>query len=98
MRHESHTAEQAQAELRDVIGCMSCGLPTKRTQREIASELVEVCPDCRDQHGHLRSYEEVFERLVTKHYMKTEKMSRPEAEAAARARMAELPAWKDVKG
>jgi hypothetical protein len=97
LKHERHTKEEAREELRDVVGCMSCGLPTKRTQREIASEIVGICPSCKDQHGHLKSYEEVFERLVTKHYMKGEGMDRPEAESAARAKMAELPAWKDVK-
>ena len=95
---QTHSAEEAREELKDVVGCLSCGLPTKRTQREIASDLAQVCPKCVDQHGHLKSYEEVFERLVTNHYMKKQKMSRPEAEDAARAKMSELPAWKDVKG
>lgn len=97
LKHEGHTKEAAREELKDVVGCLSCGLPTKRTQREAASGIVEICPKCKDQHGHLRSYEEVFERLVTGHYMKKEKMSRPEAESAAREKMSELPAWKDLK-
>ncbi|OGS42050.1 MAG: hypothetical protein A3K67_03270 [Euryarchaeota archaeon RBG_16_62_10] len=92
----AYTAGEAREELKDVVGCLSCGMPTKRTQREVASEISQFCPSCTDQHGHLRSYEEVLERLVTRHYMKEQKMSRPEAEKAARAKLAELPAWKDV--
>jgi len=95
VKHEHYTARDAKEELKDVVGCLSCGLPTKRTQREIASELANYCPDCKDQHGHLRSYEEVHERM-TLHLMRKEKLDRPMAEAAARARMAELPAWKDL--
>ncbi len=93
----AHSAEEARGELKDVVGCLSCGMPNKRTQREIASELAQYCPRCVDQHGHLKSYEEVFERLVAGHYMKEQKMSRPDADRAARAKMSELPAWKDVK-
>jgi hypothetical protein len=93
----THSAEEAREELKDVVGCLSCGMPTKRTQREVASDLAQVCPKCVDQHGHLKSYEEVFERLVTHHYMKEQRMSRPEAEKAARSKMSELPAWKDLK-
>lgn len=93
----THSAEVAREELKDVVGCMSCGMPTKRTQREIASDLAQACPRCVDQHGHLKSYEEVFERLVTQHYMKEEMMNRPDAEQAARDKMSELPAWKDIK-
>lgn len=81
--------------MKDVVGCLSCGLPTKRTQREVASEIADYCPSCVDQHGHLRPYEEVFERLVTRYYMAEKKMSRPDAENAARVKLAEMPAWKD---
>ena len=86
--------EEAKEELKDVIGCLSCGLPTKRTQREVASEIADICPKCADKGGHLRSYEEVFERLVTQHYMKELKMDRPKAEEAARQKMSSLPAWR----
>ncbi len=92
-----HSAEVARQELKDVVGCMSCGLPMKRTQREVASELADLCPSCVDKSGHLKSYDEVFEGLVTKHYMKKESMSRSEAEKVARQRMSELPAWKDAE-
>jgi len=89
--------EEAKKELKDVVGCLSCGLPTRRTQREVASEVVDICPHCQTSDGHIKSYEEVFERLVTQHYMKHERMSRPEAEEAARLKLAELPAWNDKK-
>jgi DNA repair exonuclease SbcCD ATPase subunit len=97
LKHEHHTADEAREELKDVMGCLSCGLPMTRTQRETASELTDICPGCSDQHGHLKSYEEVFERLVTRHYMKEKRMDRPEAEAAARLKLSEMPAWKDRK-
>lgn len=96
VKHEEHTRETARQELKDVVGCLSCGLPTKRTQREIASEIADYCPSCVDQHGHLRSYDEVFERLVTRHYMKELKMGRAEAENAARTKLAEMPVWKEA--
>ncbi|MBN1678328.1 MAG: hypothetical protein JW880_07305 [Candidatus Thermoplasmatota archaeon] len=95
LKHKRHTASEAREELKDVVGCMSCGLPMKRTQREVASEIAGICPGCSDQHGHLKSYEEVFERLVTRHYMKELKMDRPGAERAAKERLSEMPAWKD---
>ena len=89
--------EDARQELKDVVGCLSCGLPTERTQREVASEVADMCPHCPTSDGHMKSYEEVFERLVTQHYMKHQRMSRPEAEEAARVRLSELPAWKDKR-
>lgn len=95
VKHSEHTREVAQKEMRDVVGCLSCGLPMKRTQREVASEIADYCPSCVDQHGHLRSYEEVFERLVTRYYMGERKMSRAEAEKTANEKLAEMPAWKD---
>jgi len=96
-KKQNHSRSDAKDEVRDVVGCMSCGMPTERTPREAASEIADICPRCADSAGHLKSYIEVFERLVTEHYMKELKMSRPEAEEAARARMAELPAWKHAK-
>jgi len=97
IQHRHHTGMVAREELKDVVGCLSCGLPTKRTQREISSEVADICPRCVDQHGHLKSYEEVFERLVTQHFMKKLGMDRPGAEAAAGQQLGELPAWKDRK-
>jgi hypothetical protein len=72
----------AREELMDVVGCLSCGLPTKRTQREVASEVADICPRCQTSDGHLKGYDEVFERLVTQHFMKHERMSRPEGQIA----------------
>lgn len=89
-------ARTAQQEMRDVVGCNSCGLPTKRTQREVASEIADYCPDCVNKSGHLKSYDEVKERLVTQHYMKKMGMDRAAAEKAATEKLAEMPAWKDV--
>lgn len=79
-----HTQSKAREEMRDVIGCMGCGMPMERTPREASSEITEICPACADSAGQMKSYVEVFERLVTQHYMKELRMSRPEAEKAAR--------------
>ena len=53
-------------------------------------------PTAIDSGGHLKSYNEVFERLVTQHFMKQEKMSRPEAEKAATEHLKNVPAWRDL--
>jgi hypothetical protein len=94
---ERHSKEEAREELKDVVGCLSCGLPMAKTSRESASEIAEICPRCAGSDGHLKSYAEVFERLVTQHYMKELGMSRPKAEQSARAKLAELPFWKDLR-
>jgi len=96
-KRANHSRKEAREELSDVIGCMSCGMPTRRTVREVASDIIELCPRCVDRSGHLKAYNEVFERLVTQHFMKEHGMSRPEAEKAAHERMSELPAWKGIK-
>lgn len=75
----------------------AAGLPTRRTQREVASEEVDICPNCETPDGHMKSHYEVVERLVTQQYMKHGRMSRPEAEEAARRALSELPAWKGRK-
>ncbi len=94
VKHEAHTRAVAREEMKDVVGCLSCGLPNKRTQREVASDIADYCPSCVDNHGHLRPYDEVFERLVTKYYMAEKGMSRPDAEKAATEKLDEMPAWK----
>ncbi|HEX9908717.1 MAG TPA: zinc ribbon domain-containing protein [Thermoplasmata archaeon] len=91
-----HSREEAREELKQASGCMSCGLPMAKTPRESASEIADYCPACVAGDGHLKSYDDVFERLVTKHFMKELKMSRPEAEKAAKQKMTELPAWKHL--
>lgn len=95
LTHKRHDSSQAREEFKDIVGCLSCGLPMNRTQRETATEIAQICDRCTDQHGHLKSYEEVFERLVTRHFMKELGMDRPGAEWAARRKLAELSAWKD---
>lgn len=84
-----------QGELRDVVGCMSCGLPVDTKARKAVTGIGEVCPHCVDKHGHLKSYDEVFENLATDHFMKKEKMGRLQAEVAAKDQMKNVPAWKD---
>ena len=45
-----------------------------------------------NEHGHPKSYEDVFDRLV-KELVKEEKMDVASAERAAEERMSGLPAW-----
>lgn len=87
------SGETMRDEWKEIVGCMSCGLPMETEASRAATEVGEVCPHCVDKSGHLKSYEEVFERLVTQHFMKTMKMSRPEAEEAARKHLAATRVW-----
>jgi len=87
--------KRMQGELRDVMGCMSCGLPVETEARKAVVGIGEVCPHCVDKQGHLKSYNEVFENLTTDYFMKKQKMVRSQAENAAREQMRKVPAWKD---
>ncbi len=75
--------EEAREEWKEIVGCMSCGLPIESDARKAVTEVGEVCPHCIDKKGHLKSHNEVHERLVTEYFMKEKRMSRPDAEAAA---------------
>jgi hypothetical protein len=96
MTKRKETRTQARDEWKEVVGCMSCGLPVDSASRKEVAEIGQVCPHCIDSGGHLKSYNEVFERLVTQHFMKQKKMSRPEAEKAATEHLKNVPAWRDL--
>jgi uncharacterized glyoxalase superfamily protein PhnB len=68
--------------------CQSCGMPLKDAQ---PGQM--YCHYCTDAKGKLKSYEEVLEGTVTGFYMGMQKMKRPQAEAAAKEHLANMPAW-----
>ncbi len=68
--------------------CQSCAMPL-----EDAQPGQMYCRYCSDSRGRLKSYDEVFEGTVAGYFMGMQKMSRPDAERAARAHLAQQPAW-----
>jgi len=96
MTTEKEDKKRVQAELKDVSGCLSCGLPFDSESRKAVVEIGEVCSRCIDRKGHLKGYNEVHEALVTDHFIKKQKLDRPSAEKAATAQMKKVPAWKDL--
>jgi hypothetical protein len=96
MTKRKETRTQARDEWKEVVGCMSCGLPVGSASRKEIAEIGQVCSHCIDSGGPPKSYNEVFERLVTQHFMKQEKMSRQEAEKVATEHLKNVPAWRDL--
>lgn len=92
---ERENKARAQAELKDVSGCLSCGLPFDSKSRKAVVDIGEVCPHCVDMKGHLKSYNEVHESLVNDYFMKKQRLDRSAAEKAATEQMRKVPAWKD---
>jgi len=72
--------------------CQSCGMPLAE-----AKPGDMFCHLCVDKTGKLRPYEAVFEGCVTGFFMGVQKMSRPDAEKAAREHLAKMPAWVKTK-
>ena len=97
MAKTTEKKSQARDEWKDVVGCLSCGLPLEKESRKVATEIGDVCPHCVDKRGHLKTYDEVFDRLVDDYFVKEKRMSRDEAEKAARAHLKKVPAWKEGK-
>jgi hypothetical protein len=58
-------------------------------------ETGRYCRYCVDQQGQLQPFEERFERMIAFQQRRTPEASRAELEAATRAFMARMPAWKD---
>lgn len=69
--------------------CQSCGMPLKGAQ---PGQM--YCQYCTDSQGKLKPFKEVFEGTVAGYFMAMQKMGRPEAEKAAKAHLAKMPAWK----
>ncbi len=68
--------------------CQSCGMPLTE-----AKPGQMYCAYCTDEKGVLRPYESVFEGTVRGYFMEMQKMSRKDAEKAAKAHLAKMPAW-----
>jgi hypothetical protein len=71
-----------------MTSCQSCGMPMKDAR---AGEM--YCAYCTDEQGRLKGYDVVLEGTTTGYFMAMQKMKRPEAEKAARAHLAKMPAW-----
>jgi uncharacterized glyoxalase superfamily protein PhnB len=69
--------------------CQSCGMPLKD-----AAPGVMYCQYCTDSSGKLKPYAEVLEGTMQGYFMAMQKMPRPQAEQAAKAHLAKMPAWK----
>ena len=68
--------------------CQSCGMPLSD-----AEPGQMYCQYCTDEQGQLRTYETVLEGTIQGYFMGMQKMSREEAELAAREHLAKMPAW-----
>ena len=70
----------------ETIACESCGMPI---------ETGRYCVHCVDADGSLQSFEDRLERMVWWQQRRQPQASRAELEAATRAYMATMPAWRD---
>lgn len=68
--------------------CQSCGMPLTD-----AKPGAMYCAYCTDASGKLKSYETVLEGTTRGYFMGMQKMARPDAEKAAKAHLAKMPAW-----
>ncbi|HUR28746.1 MAG TPA: VOC family protein [Planctomycetota bacterium] len=68
--------------------CQSCSMPMKD-----AKPGVMYCEYCVDEKGKLKPYETIFEGCVSGYFIPMQKMSRPDAEKAARELLSKQPAW-----
>lgn len=68
--------------------CQSCGMPLAD-----AKPGQMYCHYCTDEKGSLKPYETVFEGTVSGYFVGMMKMSRSDAEAAAREHLKKMPAW-----
>jgi len=68
--------------------CQSCGMPMKD-----AKPGAMYCGYCTDAGGKLKPYEAVLAGTTQGYFMAMQKMAQPEAEKAARAHLAKMPAW-----
>lgn len=71
-----------------LASCQSCGMPL---QDAPPGEM--YCSYCTDEKGQLRPYESVLEGTISGYFMAMQKLPRKEAETAARAHLAQMPAW-----
>lgn len=75
-----------------VENCGSCGMPLSDPE---PGQM--YCQHCTDDAGKLRPYEQVLEGTTRGYFMGVQKMERSEAETAAKAHLAKMPAWSAQK-
>jgi uncharacterized glyoxalase superfamily protein PhnB len=68
--------------------CQSCGMPLAD-----AKPGQMYCGHCTDEKGNLHPYEAILEGTIQGYFMGMQKMSREDAEPAAREHLAKMPAW-----
>ncbi|HTF88164.1 MAG TPA: VOC family protein [Planctomycetota bacterium] len=68
--------------------CQSCSMPMTEAK---PGEM--YCGYCVDEKGKLKPYETILEGCVSGYFIPMQKMSRPDAEVAARELLAKQPAW-----
>ncbi|MBL4769664.1 MAG: VOC family protein [Planctomycetes bacterium] len=68
--------------------CQSCGMPLAE-----AKEGQMYCEFCTNEEGNLRPFEQILEGTIAGYFMGMQKMTRAEAEPAAREHLASMPAW-----
>jgi len=71
-----------------LTSCQSCGMPLADA---VPGQM--YCGYCTDEKGQLRPYEEILEGTITGFFMGMQKMTREQAEPAAKAHLASMPAW-----
>jgi catechol 2,3-dioxygenase-like lactoylglutathione lyase family enzyme len=71
-----------------LASCGSCGMPLTDAK---AGQM--YCKHCTDESGKLRPYAQVLEGTISGYFMALKKLPRTEAETAARAHLAKMPAW-----
>ena len=71
-----------------LANCQSCSMPM--TDAEPGAM---YCAYCVDEQGKLKSYETILEGCISGYFIPMQKMSRPDAEKAAREMLKQQPAW-----
>jgi hypothetical protein len=80
-------------EVRITRNCQSCGMPMNSpADFGGGDEENNYCVHCTHPDGKLKSYDEIYEGMVSM-YLKTRNMERADAEKAARNYMGMMPAW-----
>ncbi|HSN58827.1 MAG TPA: zinc ribbon domain-containing protein [Clostridiaceae bacterium] len=74
--------------------CISCGMPMEKPEDfAIGDPEKDYCRFCCHEDGTMQSYEEKLESM-TDFVVKTQGLDHEASRTAAKAMMAELPAWK----
>ncbi len=71
-----------------MTNCQSCSMPLTN-----AKPGAMYCDYCIDEKGKLKPYDAILEGCINGYFIPMQKMSRPDAEKAAREMLAKQPAW-----